>query len=82
MNTGLVFIHTVFWTDLPRTHLIYEQRRHVVMLLHGGIVIGINLKTYNFPPPVPKTLSLMSWAQKSAGSKANPYKDKSNMIHV
>lgn len=43
MNTGLVFTHIVIWRALPRTHPMYEQRRHAVMLVHGGIVIRINL---------------------------------------
>lgn len=39
-----MFIYVLLLTALPRTHPIYEQRRHAVMLLHGGIVIGINLE--------------------------------------
>lgn len=52
------------------------------MLLHGGIVIGINLsRPLSFHPRPQNTLP-NELSSKSAGSKANRYKDKSNMIYV
>lgn len=47
----MVFIHAVILTAFLRTHPTYEQRRHAVMLLHGGIVIGINLRRPSSLPP-------------------------------
>lgn len=72
VQARLKFAHIVIrptWS--PRTHPIYEQRRHAVTMLQRGTAIGINLQCpslHSPPPPSPfaRTHSLTSWARRGS----------------